>query len=87
MVTIIHICLGIILVYTDTDTVSVRLPYWHSTGTDSTQTSYFMSTTTLRDTHSNMEILTGKVVFSLCGIFSGVKRVQKSTIQFGKISI
>ena len=43
------------LVYTDTDTVSVRLPYWHSTGTDPTQTSYFMGTTTLRDTHSNME--------------------------------
>ena len=43
------------VVYTDTDTVSVRLPYWHSTGTDRTQTSYFMGTTTLRDTHSNME--------------------------------
>ena len=42
-----------LLVYTDTDTVSVRLPYWHSTGTDRTQTSYSMGTTTLRDTHSN----------------------------------
>ena len=45
--------LSMYLVYTDTDTVSVRLPYWHSTGTDRTQTSYFMGTTTLRDTHSN----------------------------------
>ena len=46
-----------LLVYTDTDTdtVSVRLTYWHSAGTDRTQTSYFMRTTTLRDTHSNMD--------------------------------
>ena len=41
------------LVYTDTDTVSVRLPYWHNVSTAHTQTSYFRSTTTLRDTQNH----------------------------------
>ena len=50
---IFHVILGkkhILVVYTDTDTVSVRLPYRHSVSTAHTQISYFRSTTTLRDT-------------------------------------
>ena len=38
------------IVYTDTDTVSVCIPYWHSVSAARTQTSHFRSTTTLRDT-------------------------------------
>ena len=47
---IFHVILGkkhILVVYTDTDTVSVRLPYRHSVSTAHTQISYFRNTTTL----------------------------------------
>ena len=43
----------IFLVYTDTDTVSVCGPYWHSVSTAHTQISYFRNTTTLRDTENH----------------------------------
>ena len=42
-----------LLVYTDTDTVSVRVPYLHSVSTAHTQTSCFRSTNTLRDTQNH----------------------------------
>ena len=40
------------LVYTYTDTVSVRVPYWHSVSMVHTQISYFRNTSTLRDTQN-----------------------------------
>ena len=42
------------LVYTYTDTVSVRVPYWHSVSMVHTQISYFRNTITLRDTQNQL---------------------------------
>ena len=41
------------VVYTDTDTVSVGVPYWHCVSAAHTQNSFFRSTTTLKDSQKS----------------------------------
>ena len=57
----------LVVVYTDTDTVSVRVPYQHSVSTAHTQVSYFRSTTTLRDTQ-NLPFLKNFLNFSVISL-------------------